>query len=124
MTNGKILSGFTSDVPKNSRLGFFFGLGTPATTIYLSSLGAPPFDSNEYIAVVARKGLLIPGNVALAYRLLGLKGPAESAGLASAILFLVVGCMGAINLVALPHPTGGSPYRVLGRSRPRRNECL
>jgi hypothetical protein len=87
----KILSGFTSGVPKSSRLGFFFGLGAPAETIYLSSLGAPPFDSNEYIAVAMRRGLLVPVNVALAYRLVGLKGSAESAGLTSAALFIALG---------------------------------
>jgi hypothetical protein len=98
-----ILCGFTSNVPKASRSGFFFGIGTPPVTIYLSSLGSPPFDSDDYIAVAIRRGLLIPGNVALAYRLVGQKCAAEAAGLASAVTFILLGVMGAINLLRFPH---------------------
>jgi hypothetical protein len=101
----KILSGFTSNVPVTSRGGFFFGIGTPAVSVYLSSAGSPPFGSNEYVAVAVRRGLLLPRNVALAYRLVGLNGPAEPAGLGFTLLSGIFGLMGVTNLIVFPHST-------------------
>jgi hypothetical protein len=101
----KILSGFTSNVPALSRGWFSFGLGVPAVSIYLSCVGPPPFGSNEYVAVAVRRGLFIPVNVALAYRLVGINGPAEPAGLVSSLIFIIFGLMGVTALIVLPHLT-------------------
>jgi hypothetical protein len=103
MADLRILSGFTSNVPSSTRGGFWFGLGSSGARVYLSSIGTPPFGSDEYIAVAVRRGILMPGDVTLAYRLLGLKCPAETAGLGTAVVFIIIGLMGTINLVTLPH---------------------
>lgn len=106
MADIRILSGFTTDVPISTRSGFWFGLGSSNARVYLSSMGARP--------VAVRKRLLMPGDVTLAYRLLGLKCPAETAGLASALVFIALGLMGIANLAVFPHSTGATAMFYVG----------
>jgi hypothetical protein len=72
----------------------------------MSALTVPPFESNEYIAVVVRRAM-VPGShyIALAYRRLGLRAPAHAASLVLPSWGILLGFMGALNFILFPAPS-------------------
>jgi hypothetical protein len=95
----EIVAGFVSDVPPQARYSFTFSIGIPPKTVSMNSLGEPPFESNEYIAVAIRQSRLSTWQyTALAYRRLGLAAPAHIVSPLFPGSSILIGLMGLVNL--------------------------
>jgi len=99
----EIFAGFVSDIPARARYSFTFRIGDPPVTVSMNTLGEPPFDSNEYIAVAVQRSRLSSWQyTALAYRRLGLAAPAHLVSPMFAGAAILIGLMGLVNLWRFP----------------------
>jgi hypothetical protein len=115
MSEIEVLAGFASDVPTVSQFSFSFSIGDPPVRVSMGAFGSPPFNSNEYIAVAAkRSSLAMSPYIALAYRRVGLRAAAQMVNLTVPIALLAVGVMGCGTWALAPTQPKSIGFAALG----------
>ena len=81
----------------------------------MGAFGSPPFNSNEYIAVAAkRSSLAMSPYIALAYRRVGLRAAAQMVSLTVPTALLAVGAMGCGTWALAPTQPKSIGFAALG----------
>jgi hypothetical protein len=115
MSEIEVLAGFASDVPTASQFSFSFSIGDPPVRVSMGAFGSPPFNSNEYIAVAAkRSSFAMSPYIALAYRRVGLRAAAQMVNLTVPIALLAVGVMGCGTWALAPTQPKSIGFAALG----------
>lgn len=115
MSEIEVLAGFASDVPTASQFSFSFSVGYPPVRVSMGAFGSPPFNSNEHIAVAAkRSSFAMSPYVALAYRRVGLRAAAQIVNLTVPIALLAVGVMGCGTWALAPTQPNSIGFAALG----------